>query len=291
MSKILVTGATGNIGSQLVPRLAAANGVEVRAFVRNEEKAAPLKAAGAELAVGEFEDAAAVAAAVKGIDTVVLITTMHPNAFEQTKAVLSAAKAAGVRKVVRISALKADPDGPTANTRLHGQTDNAIQASGLTYVILRPHFFMQNLFTAAQSIAADGAMYFGMGDGKMGMIDVRDIVGCTETVTLSDTFDNQILDLTGPERISFHDTAASLSKVLGQPVKYVPISLDVVEQSIKDMGWGDWAAGVFRDYSTAYSEGWGDFTTGDVKRITGHPARTFDVFAREVFGPALNHGS
>lgn len=291
MSKILVTGATGNIGSQLVPRLAAANGVEVRVFVRDEEKAAPLQTAGAELAVGEFEEAAAVAGAVKGIDTVVLITPMHPHAFEQTKAVLSAAKAAGVRKVVRISALKADPDGPTANTRLHGQTDNAIQASGLTYVILRPHLFMQNLFASAQSIAGDGAMYWGMGDGKMGMIDVRDIVDCTEKVTLSDAFDNQILNLTGPESISFHDTAASLSEVLERPVNYVPISLDVVEQSVKDMGWGDWAAGVFRDYSKAYSEGWGDFTTDDVERITGHPARTFDAFAREVFGPALSHGS
>lgn len=288
--KVLVTGATGNIGSQLVPSLTAHDDVKVRVFVRDEEKAAPLKATGAELSVGTFEDAQAVRNAVQGIDTVVLITAPNPDAFDQANTVLSAAKEAGVRKVVRISAIKASSDGPTDNTRQHGRTDHEIQASGLTYVILRPQFYMQNVFVSAQTIAGDGNMYWGMGDGSLGMIDLRDVVDCAEECTLSDEYDNQILDLTGPESISFHDVADSLTRSLGKSVNYVPVSVEMVEQSIRKMGMGDYFAEIMRDYSKAYSENWGNFTTEDVDKVSGHSARSFDTFASEVLMPAFVRG-
>ena len=289
--KVLVTGATGNIGSQLTPRLAAHDGLEVRAYVRDAEKAAQLRDAGAKLAIGTFEDAGSLRTALKDIDTVVLITPPGPNAADQAIGVVDAAKEAGVRRIVRISALKASVDGPTDNTRQHGRTDEAILSSGLAYTILRPHFFMQNLFMSAQTIATDGNMFWGMGDGKLGTIDVRDIVDSAEKAVLSDEFDNHILSLTGPETLSFHDMASRLTKILGRPVTYVPVSLDAVEQSLRDMGMGDWFPKVMRDYSGAYSRGWGDFTDGDVERVTGHAARSFDEFARQVLAPALGHGN
>ena len=285
--KVLITGATGNIGSQLVPILAANQGLNVVAFIRDPEKAAPLEAAGAEVVFGTFEDEGSVQKAVEGVDTLVLINHPNPNAAEQASTVLKAAKQAGVRKVVRVSALKASLDGPTDNTRLHGRTDNEIQASGLTYTILRPHFFMQNIFMSAQSIAADGNFYYGMGDGKLGMIDVRDIVDCTAQAVLSDEFDNQIFNPTGPESISFYDVANQLSAALGKQVNYVPVPVEAVEQSMREMGMGDWFPVVMRDYSKAYSENWGDYTNNDVERITGHPARSFEAFANEIFVPAL----
>jgi uncharacterized protein YbjT (DUF2867 family) len=285
--KVLVTGATGNIGGQLVPRLTAYDELEVSAFVRDEAKAGSLQEAGAKLVLGTFEDAQAVRAAVEGVDTVVLITAPNPNSADQASTVLTAAKEAGVRKIVRVSALKAAVDGPTDNTRQHGRTDNEIQASGLTYTILRPHFFMQNYFMAAQSIMGDGAMYWGMGDGKLGMVDVRDVVDCLEKSVISDEFDNQIFTPTGPESITFQDSAHSLTNALGQQVNYVPVPVEAVKQAIREMGMGDWFAEVMGDYSRAYSENWGDFTTDDVTRLTGQPARSFDSFANEVLGPAL----
>ena len=270
--KLLVTGATGNIGSQLVSILAANQDIEVRAFIRDPKKAAPLEAAGAEVVFGTFEDEASIQKAVEGIDTLVLITAPNPNAAEQASTALKAAKQAGVRKVVRISALKASLDGPTENTRLHGQTDREIQASGLTYIILRPHFFMQNIFMSAQSIAAEGNLYYGMGDGKLGMIDVRDVVDCAAQAVLSDEFDDQVLNPTGPESISFYEVADKLSAALGKQVNYVPVPPEAVEQSLRQMNMGDWFPVVMRDYSKAYNENWGDFTTSDVETLTGHPA-------------------
>jgi uncharacterized protein YbjT (DUF2867 family) len=288
--KVLVTGATGNIGSQLVPRLASRNNVDVRAYVRNAEKGATLQEAGAELVAGTFSDSDTLRKAAEGVDTVVLITPMHQDAYDQAEAVMAAAEKAGVQKVVRISALNADENGPTDNTRLHGRTDSMIQDSGLTYVILRPSFFMQNLFMSAPSIGGEGNMYWGMGDGKIGIIDIRDIVDCAEASVLSDAYDNQALTLTGPKSISFHDMAESFSAALNQDVNYVPVPPEAAKQAIIDMGMGEWAGEVFYNYSKAYSEGWGDFVTDGVEKIANHSARSFDDFANEVFAPALSGG-
>jgi len=83
------------------------------------------------------------------------------------------------------------------------------------------------------------------------MIDVRDIVACTEKVILSNEYDNQIFELTGPDSIGINDVASSLSMITGQRVNCVPVPLEAVEQSIKDMGVGDWFAEIMRDYSKA----------------------------------------
>ncbi len=287
---VLVTGATGNIGSQLAGRLAGQSDLSVRAFVRDADKAAALKDAGVELSVGTFEDGGSISSAVDGIDTLVLITAPNPNAAEQAGAVLSAAKQAGVRKVVRISALNADPNGPTDNTRQHGRTDAAIQESGLDYVILRPHFFMQNLFMAAPTIGGEGNIYMGMGEGKLGLIDVRDIVDATEAAVVSEDFNNQVLTPTGPDSIDFNQIAASVGRGVGKDVNYVAVPPEAVEASIIEMGMGEWFGEVFKHYSEAYSNNWGDFTTGDVEKLTGHPARSIDQFVDEVFAPALSQG-
>ena len=288
MRKVLVTGATGRIGGQLVPRLAGYNDIAVRAFVRNAKKAASLEASGAELALGRLEDPQSVRIAVDGIDTVVLITPATPDAADQASSVLAAAKAAGVRKIVRISVFKAAVDGPSGITRLHGRTDSEILESGLTYTVLRPPFFMQNLFfMAADSLAREGRLYFGIGYGKLGMIDLRDIVDCAESCVVSDAYDDQVFTLTGPESIGFHHVASRLNDILGRPVQYIPVPPEAVERSIRAMGMGEWYAQVMRDLCRAYSENWGDLTTDSVARITGRAPRSFDVFAREVMLPAL----
>lgn len=285
--KVLITGATGTVGTQLTTKLAGEDGLDIRVLVRDAGKASHLKDLGAELAVGSFDDAASIKSAVEGVDTIVLISPPGGNAAELVSTVLKAAKAAGVRKIVRLSAIKANTEGPTLNTIQHGLTDAEILESGLTYTILRPHYFMQNLFWSGESLAAEGKLYQGMGDGNMGMIDVRDIVDSFAAAILSDQFDNQIFELTGPESITFHDIAGTLSDALGKPIEYIPVSLETVEQSILDLSNDQWFATVMRQYSQAYSENWGDFTNDNVEKLTGHPARSFDSFAREVLAPAL----
>ena len=289
MKRVLVTGATGNIGSRLIPRLASRPDIAVRALVRSLDRAAPLAASGAELVPGRLEDKEAVRRAMQNIDTVVLITPAGPSAADQASAALAAAREAGVRKIVRVSVFNAAYGGPSDVTRQHGQTDWEIRASGLTYTILRPPFFMQNLcFLAARSIVREGRIYFGTGDGRLSMIDLRDVVDCAEESVMSESGDNKTFTLTGPESISFQEIADRLSTMMRRPVRYVPVFPEWVEQSIRAMGRGDWYSRVMADLCQAYSENWGDVVTGDVALITGHRPRSFYVFAREVLLPALS---
>ncbi len=175
---ILVTGASGNLGGGLVEKLAGHENLSIRGLVRTGEKAARIEQLGASSVIGSFEDQASIEAAMADVDTVVLITAAHQDAAEHASSVIRAAKAVDVKKIVRVSALKASLDGPTDNTRLHARTEDEVVESGLSYTILRPHFFMQNFFIAADNIAGEGKFYFGMDGGKMGMIDTRDIVDC-----------------------------------------------------------------------------------------------------------------
>ena len=127
-----------------------------------------------------------------------------------------------------------------------------------------------------------------MGQGRLGMIDVRDIADCLVSALLSDEHRGKIYTPTGPESISFSDVASILSKGLGKPVDYVPVPLEAVGQAILDAGWGEWGAQVMMDYSKAYAEGWGDFTNGDVETLTGKPARSFQQFFDDIFIHALS---
>ena len=136
---VLVTGATGSVGSDLIQNLLAKPGLRLRALVRDPAKARALADRGVELATGSFEDPASLVAAMTGIDTLALITAAGAPAADQAASAITAAKQAGVRKIVRLSAIKASADGPTDNTRQHGRTEKlpAPAASRNTRTLLR----------------------------------------------------------------------------------------------------------------------------------------------------------
>lgn len=284
--QILVTGATGTTAALVAAQLRQ-KGVAVRALVRDVKKAEALAAQGVELSPGDFETPAALEAALDGVTSVFLVTPPHPDASGMVDRFLAVATQGPLRpRIVRLSAIKGSDQGPTDNTRTHGRADRAIQDSGLPYVILRPNYFMQNLFGSAQSIVSQGMMFQGTGDGRLGFIDVRDIADVATAVLLDPQWDRGIYELTGPAAISYGDVAKLLGEALGREVKYVPVTPEQVRESVVKLGWGDWAAGIMADYSAAYARGWGDFTTTFVEKIAGHPARSYATFLREVFVPA-----
>ena len=289
--KILVTGATGNVGSVLIPNLTNL-GADVRALVRDETKAQGLKDAGIDVVVGDLEKPETLDAAFRGVDKVFLITPPNPNQVIQAKNGIEAAKRSGNPFIVRLSA-GAVRDMPGALPRISGQhaeIDDELRASGVPSTILKPHQFMQNTMMAAQTVASDGVVYMPFKDGKVGMIDVRDIVDVAAKVLIEDGHQGITYTLTGPESISLHDVAAALSKTLGKQVTYVNVPLEAARQAMLGMGLPDWVADAFGEYFAAFSDGYGDFTTPDVEQVTGHPARSYETFARDfthVFGAAV----
>jgi NAD(P)H dehydrogenase (quinone) len=284
-NRIVVTGATGTIGRRTSEGLLGKR-ANVTVLVRDAAKGAPFAERGARVVVGSFEDRRALAEAFADADTVVSITPSSVHAGEQTSRVFAAAKESGVRKIVRISAVKANPEGPTDNTRQHGRTEAELAASGMTYVIFRPSLFFQNLLGSLPTILGEGKLYFGLGKGRVGMIDTRDVADAAVVAATSSLYDGSTLELSGPESIDYDAVAAAIGRGLGRAVAYVPVPPVAAGEAMRGFGADDWTVGVVRDYCAAYSKGFGDFTTGEVARVTGHPPRSVDDFVREVLVPA-----
>ena len=288
--KILVTGANGNIGGITVPLLLKANAT-VHVYVRDANKAENLAKMGAVVFEGDFSNQEALNQAAEGVDAVLAITPPGPDAVIQGEAILKAAMNSGSPYYVRLSAIGAATDAPTENGRLHYESDQAVINSGLSYTILRPHFFMQNIFANMETINTEGNMYLGMGNGRLGMIDVRDIADCLASLLLKGGHDNSIYTPTGSESIDFTEAARIISNSIGKSVNYVPVPVEAVGEAILKAGWGEWGAEVMMDYSRAYSEGWGDFTNNDVETITGQKARGFEQFVNEVLSTGLRQSA
>lgn len=280
---ILVTGATGTVSSTLIAQLKASPSVRVHALVRSEANATKLRETGVRPVLGDLDDPDSLPPAFEGADELWQLTPPGPRAPENNMNALWAARRAGVKRVVRMSAIGAAHDAPTRNGRLHALSDVELQASGLRWTILRPHFFMQNLLGFARSIAAAGAIYMNLGQGRLAFVDTRDIAEVAARIFLEagDRHDGKIYTLTGPESLSLADAAARLSDVLGRSVRYVAVPDEAARAALLQAGLSPWLAGMTVEYGRAYASGWGDFTTSHVSDVLGRAPRSFLEFARE----------
>jgi uncharacterized protein YbjT (DUF2867 family) len=282
---ILVTGATGTVGARLAQALSSTSDLDVRALVRDPGRAEPLAGKGVDVRRGTFDDHEALGAALDGVDTLVLITATGAHAAEQASSVIRAARAARVRKVVRLSAIRAAIDGPTDNTRQHARTEDELRASGMVFVALRPQYFMQNLLGSLGSLLGEGKLYSGVGTARIGMIDARDVADALEAAVRTADFDGQTLEVTGPKAVTHEEVAAAAAAALGRPVAYVPVPPEAAGEAVRSFA-DEWTVTLVTDYMRAYASGFGDFVTDAIPRLTGHPARTVEDFARDVLAPA-----
>lgn len=146
---------------------------------------------------------------------------------------------------------------------------------------------MQNLLADTETLRSGDVLFAAAGDAGLGMIDVRDVAAVAERALLDSAWDGKTYDLTGPDSISYHEIARSLSSLIGRPIRYVAITPDDLGQNIREMGLDEWSAQGSHDYLEAYANGWGDFTTDAVETIAGRRATPFEQFASEILVPAM----
>jgi uncharacterized protein YbjT (DUF2867 family) len=171
---ILITGATGHIGTELV-RLLAEAGTPARALIHSPDKADPIQRLGLEVALGDFEQPDTLDAAMAGCDHLFLLSPPTPRQPEQEQQVIDAAKRAGVEHVVKQSVPGADPGAGIVFARWHAQIEQYLAKSGLPHTLLRPNYFMQNCLMSAQSVAEQGVLYGMTAEGRVSYIDTGDI--------------------------------------------------------------------------------------------------------------------
>ncbi|MDX1615428.1 MAG: SDR family oxidoreductase [Candidatus Promineifilaceae bacterium] len=279
---ILVTGATGNTGSGLVPALLDAE-VNVRAFIRDEEKAPSLEEMGVEVVMGDLDEPDTIPPAVEGVDKIYLLTWNGPTQAQQAKAVIKAAKEASRPHIVRHSMW-----GPK-RSRIVQQGDEVeafLQDSGLPWTILKPTFFMQNLLGTAPTVKADGVIYWDLADAELATIDIRDIVASAVAALTGSGHQGKTYILTGPEAITMHEVAEALSDVLDKDVSYVSVSHEAALQSRLEMGFPEWIARGYGELMEGFIEGFADEPKAGVETLTGREPRPIDQFARD-FAPSF----
>jgi uncharacterized protein YbjT (DUF2867 family) len=278
----LVTGATSSISLEVIRQLRE-SGIHVRAVIRNPEKAEPLVRMGVDIVIADLDIPETLPDAFKGVERAFILTAPSERAPAQFSNALWAARQADVKHVVRLSAFGAGYDAPTINGRYHALSDNELQASGLSWTIIRPHFFMQNLSVIAEGVRNEDKIFFALADGKMGMIDTADIALFVAKVLAEDGHSGKIYTITGPESLSMSDFAKVLSQHLGRKIAYYPISVEDVINGLQSAGVDQYSRDVLHDYLVEYSRNWGDVATDDFKKVTGkEPSSTSDFVKRNI---------
>jgi uncharacterized protein YbjT (DUF2867 family) len=272
---VLVTGATGNVGSAVIGELRE-RGAAVRAFVRDPAAALP---DGVEVAIGDFEDAGSIRAALAGIDTVFLCSASGPRTVAHETAVIDAAT--GVELIVKTSSLGAAIGSPLPGLDWCGGIEASLRASGLPWVLLASSFYMTNLLAAAEPVRARRILPAPAGEGRVAMIDPRDVGAVAATVLTGTGHDGRTYRLTGPAAIGYREVASELSKATGVPVEYVDVPPAAAREGLAAAGMPDWLVDHLDGAFALIRDGALEETTDTVRVITGREPRSFAEFVRD----------
>lgn len=277
---ILLSGATGRTGRYLVDRLVAGN-IPARVIVRGADEAAGLRERGFDVVQGDLRDDAALARAMAGVERAFLLMANVPEQFEIETRFVDAAVAAGVRRLVKMSAIGADPESPAVLKRCHGAVEAHLRRASLAHTIIRPNFFMDNLLNSAPEIAATNRFSLPMGRGRVGAIAIRDVADAVLAVLTGSGHDNRSYLITGPELLSFADMAAVFSEVLGRDIAYVDLAPEAFREQLIGFGVSPWYVDAMLQLFALTRDDHNAVTTDTFTQITGRQPVLLREFVRE----------
>ncbi|TBY74489.1 SDR family oxidoreductase [Rhizobium leguminosarum] len=283
---ILVTGATGNVGRQVVEHLVK-RGADVRALVRDPSKAE--FPAGVSVAQGDFLDVDSLRNAMSGVSTLFLLNAVVPDEFTQALIALNVARSAGIERIVYLSVIHADVYVNVPHFAGKFGVERMIEQMGFKATILRPAYFIQNDLMVKDVITGYGAYPMPIGAKGLAMIDVRDIaeIAAFELLRREQSGEPLALErinLVGPETLTGADIAAIWSDVLARPIAYGGDNTEGFEQNLKQF-MPAWMAYDMRLMGERFLTDGMLPEAADVERLTkllGRPLRSYRAFASET---------
>jgi uncharacterized protein YbjT (DUF2867 family) len=274
---ILVTGATGTVGREVVAQLLTA-GQRVRAMTRDPTKVN--LNGGVEVVQGDFNAPDTLASAVKGVERVFSLT-FGPQTGIHEKNLARAAKASGVRHIVKLSALGGDDKTRNDIRKWHDEGEQAIRETGIAWTVLRPGAFMSNALHWRESIRAQGKVFSNYGDGKLPPVHPRDIAAVAVRALTSDGHEGKAYPLTGPEALSMSEQVKILADAIGQPLEYVPISDETARKGMEHAGMPSFLIDALVPFAGFIRSGKATQVFPTVEEVTGRPPLRFGDWAKE----------
>lgn len=283
---ILITGATGHLGTAVIQNLlkkTSAN--QVAAFVRDESKASTLKEMGVDVRAGDYNDTVALGKAMQGIEKVLLIAGTEHNRRQQHQNVIDAAKKAGVQCIAYTS--RALKDRNTLANRLmvgHFETEDDIKASGLNYTIFRNILYMDSIpIYVGEKVFDTGIFYLPAGQGRVSYALRSDMGEAMANALLENNCDNRTYKLTGSETYSFDDVAAVLTDLSGKQVKYAPTEKLTYEAQMIERGVPEFRLQLVVGFMTDIKNGQEDEVSPEMENLLGRKPATLKDGLKVLF--------
>ena len=282
---ILVTGATGKNGRELVEELTT-RGVPFRAMLRSsvQRNALPKNV---EVVEGDFAKPDTLARALDGIDRVFLVTPASEGAAALEKGFIAAAKRARVGHIVKLSILGADLHSSSRFQRFHREVEIELENSGMGWTTLRPNLFMQTTLSYKPAILSQSAIFAPAGSSRISIVDVRDIAAVAATILTEAGHEGRTYVVTGPQALTYTEIASHLSQALGKEVRYVDVPYSVARAAMRQMRMPPWQLEGVIELSEMYKRGEAKEVTDAVRVVARKEPGTFAQFTRE-FATALS---
>lgn len=282
---ILITGATGHVGSELITALLPAQAGHIRVLTRNADAAFP---DGTQKVVADLADGD-LAPVLDGVHAVFLLAD-GLNIAAHDQRVAAAARRAGVERIVKLSVRSVGHDATDPITTLHRAGEEAVRESGIAWTFLRPTAFMSNALNWAPMIAGDQVVHAPFAAGLAAVVDPSDIAAVAAACLTHDGHTHRVYELTGPEPLSPPAQVAILGRLLGRDLRYAEAAPADTTAQMVSYGMPEELAHAIIEQFRSTLKPYNSEPTGDIAAVTGRPARRFVEWAQshraELLTPA-----
>jgi uncharacterized protein YbjT (DUF2867 family) len=270
---ILITGATGNVGKELV-KILMAKGESLRVVTRDEKKVAHLDAR-IERVIGEVADEAVAERAVKGVDRIYMFPLITDVEHRSNSLLLEKAKKAGVKHIVMLSSLGAQAEFSKIG-KLHRDKEVLVEKSGVPWTFVRPGAFMSNAYQWQATIKSESKVFSPTGGGKVAPISPKDIAAAAAVALTGNGHQGKIYALTGPELLSAHEQVNILAGVIGKLIECVDVPVQVAADGFSKTGAPQFLVDGLRTFWEGIKDGKVAIQTKDLEELTGSKGEKFE---------------